>query len=104
MKNKDLGLIILGVAAWMMLRRRQPATNPQFQNVPPPPPRNNAAAYQQWIQTIIGTYGTIAALWQPGGPFYNNVSQQEAQQAISAPDPYNYTPFDDDLQGPEVFV
>lgn len=104
MKNKDLGLIVLGVAAFMMLRRRQQPAYSQFQNVPPPPPRNNSAAYQQWIQTIIGTYGTIAELWQPGGPFYNNVSQQEAQQAVNSTDPYDYNPYDDDYQPVEVLV
>ena len=33
--------------------------------------RNRAAEFQAWINLVLSTYGNIAALWQPGGPFYN---------------------------------
>lgn len=84
MKNKDLGFILAGVAVFMLLNQRKQYN--QYQNypyVPPQPPRNNAAAWQQWAQAIIGTYGMVAELWQPGGPFHN-VSQQEVAQALGS--------------------
>lgn len=82
MKNKDLGLVLVGIAAFMLLSQKQNRYN-HYQNyptVPPQPPRNNAAAWQHWTQTIIGTYGMVADLWAPGGPFYK-VKQQDVVNA-----------------------
>lgn len=85
MKTKDIGLILAGVAVYMLITQNQKRYN-TYQNyptVPPQPPRNNAQAWQQWVQTIIGTYGMVAELWQPGGPFYQ-VPQSQVQQALGS--------------------
>lgn len=70
-EKKNLGMILIGVAAFMLINRKpQPQYRPQFQNVPPPP-RNNPQRFSQWANLILQTYGDIAELWQPGGPFHN---------------------------------
>ncbi|MEL6394201.1 MAG: hypothetical protein AAFR97_15775 [Bacteroidota bacterium] len=72
MKSKDIGYILLGAAAvYFLTQSNRPRYAPPFYQAPPPPPRNRAAEYQAWINLILQTYGNVAALWQPGGPFYN---------------------------------
>ena len=73
MKNKQIGYLLLGAAAvYLLTQQQRPAYYaPQFQQLPPPPPRNRAAEFQAWINLVLSAYGNIAALWQPGGPFYN---------------------------------
>lgn len=87
MDNKTIGIAIGAVALYMLLNKRNSNQAPpqqyvpQYSYVPPQPPRSNAQAWSQWVQAIVGTYGTVAQLWQPGGPFYNQpVTQQQAQQ------------------------
>lgn len=85
-------LLVGGILVYFFTRQQQQNQNqgnwqwqqpqvPVYQNypsVPQAPPRNNQQAWQQWINTIIGLYGEVATLWQPGGPFYKeNVQPQE---------------------------
>jgi len=84
MKKKDntLAYIIIGVGALLLLSRNRATQTTQtqprynFQNIPPPPPPNQAAAFQMWAQTILNSYGQIAELWKPGGPFYKLSPEQ----------------------------
>lgn len=73
MKNKELGYLLIGAAAFMLLQRRNTPANyaPQFAAAPPMPQVNTAQAWQNWINSIVNLYGNVRALWQPGGPFYN---------------------------------
>lgn len=73
MKSKDIGYLLIGGAMVYFLTQRSqaPIYRPQYQQLPPPPPRNRAAEYQAWISLVLNTYGAIADLWQPGGPFHN---------------------------------
>lgn len=71
-EKKNMGMILLGIAAFMVINQRpQTQYSPQFQNIPPAPPRNNPQRFSQWANAILNAYGDIAALWQPGGPFHN---------------------------------
>lgn len=70
-EKKNMGLLLLGLAAFMLLNNKaQPAYQPQFQHLPPAPPRNNPQRFSQWANAILDAYGNIAELWQPGGPFH----------------------------------
>lgn len=83
-KNNTIAYVLLGAAVFLMLSRRNQQPPPQqFQpgNYPPPPPRTNAQQYAQWAQTMLNLYGTVSALWQPGGPFYGR-SQSEIYNTI----------------------
>ena len=81
MKNKEIGYVLIGVAAFMLLQGQNRSTYaPQFQNAPPMPQTNTAQAWQNWINAVVNLYGNVAALWQPGGPFY----QAQAAGAIPA--------------------
>lgn len=79
MDNKTIALALGAVALYMVLSKRnntapaqqqQQQFRPQYSYVPPQPPPNNAQAWSQWVNAIVGAYGTAASLWQPGGPFY----------------------------------
>lgn len=74
MKSKEIGYLLMGGALIYFLtqQQRQPYLAPQYQQLPPAPPRSRAAEYQAWINLVLGTFGNVAALWQPGGPFYNS--------------------------------
>lgn len=72
MKDKKLlALLILGGMGLYYFMSRPPVYSQEFQYVPTPPPPNNSAAFQAWVDAILKTFGTVAALWAPGGPFYN---------------------------------
>lgn len=45
---------------------------PNFPTVPPPPSTPQQIA--DWAAAITSTFGNVASLWQPGGPFYQNPS------------------------------
>lgn len=72
MKKKDkqtLALLaLLGIGAYYLLNQ-PPRYAPRFHSVPPPPPPGTQS-YQIWVQGILKAFGQVAALWQPGGPFY----------------------------------
>lgn len=72
-------LIIGGIILYMLTRKKQNTGNsgsppPQTYNYPTPPPRNTQA-WAAWAKAIISTAGNVASLWQPGGPFYNQPTQ-----------------------------
>lgn len=75
-QKKDNQKIILagliGLAAWQMLRKPAGSNTapPTYNQYPPPPPPNNTHAWTAWAQGIINTFGVVANLWAPGGPFY----------------------------------
>lgn len=69
MKEKQLiGIALLGVAAYLITRKAPAYTGP-YQNIPPAPPPSSPN-FQIWVNTILKTFGQVADLWKPGGPFY----------------------------------
>lgn len=87
---KKNAIIFLGfgaIAIYMLMNsnRQNQVQNwaPQFQRtLPPPPAQVNSAQWAQWAQIVLNTYGNIAALWQPGGPFYKGPSQEELAKIL----------------------
>ena len=73
MKNNNkqlLGMLLLGgLAVYYFSQQQRPTYTGPYQNVPPPPPQNSPN-YQAWVTTILQTFGQVADLWKPGGPFY----------------------------------
>lgn len=71
MKNKQvIGLAVLGALAFYLYSQQQQTRyTGQYQNIPPPPPPSSPN-YQVWVNTILQTFGQVADLWKPGGPFY----------------------------------
>lgn len=88
MNNKTIGFAVVLGAILLLSRRGQAAPGagsftPGQSYVPPRPNRQmNPQAFQQWVNSILATYGAVSALWQPGGPFHNdpNVDFQEYTQ------------------------
>lgn len=73
---------LIGFAAWQLLKpKKAPPTTQNFQQMPPAPPPGTPA-WQMWAQGIVNVFGSVAQLWQPGGPFYNQPISQEQAQAI----------------------
>jgi len=74
------GIIIL--AAVLLLRKQNtvPATQQNFNNLPPAPPRGTPQ-WAQWAALVVGTFGQVAQLWQPGGPFHGT-NQNEVMQTV----------------------
>lgn len=89
--SKTIGFIALigGAAAlaWYFINRRN--TNPSFQNTPPAPTTNTQnPQFMQWATLIMATFGNIAALWKPGGPFYQFQNQyDEVIEAVQDTNP-----------------
>ena len=54
----------------------------QQQSLAQKPVSNTPQAIQAWVQTLIGTFGNVYALWQPGGPFYKPSPQ--VQQVLES--------------------
>lgn len=82
----------LGVLVWALMK---PKPNPnQWQQYLPPPPQqtggSNAQEWQSWINLAVNTFGNVASLWAPGGPFYNN---PEVSNYIQPPAPGQNSPF-----------
>ncbi len=88
MKQKQLiGMILLGgLAAYLLTRQQAPQYRGPYQNIPPPPPQSSPN-FQVWVNTILQTFGQVADLWKPGGPFY----QQPVPAPTGATNPLNYT-------------
>lgn len=75
--NKTIGYILVlgafGAIAYSLFK------SGKFDNVQPAPvpvPNQNSNAqqvqqWQMWVTLIMSQFGNIAALWKPGGPFYN---------------------------------
>lgn len=80
---------LLGFVAWQVLKKPAATTTlpPNYTQYPSPPPRQNTQAWQIWVQGIINTYGAVAQLWAPGGPFYGKgISQEQAIEIGSGQD------------------
>lgn len=73
MKQKQLiGVALLaGLAYYLYSQQQTTRYTGAYQNVPPPPPRTSPN-YQVWVNTILQTFGQVADLWKPGGPFYKS--------------------------------
>ncbi len=80
-KDNTTAYLLLGLAALLILSRRQPQHYQNYPTVPPAPPRSNGQAWADWARNIIQIYGNVASLWQPGGPFYQ-VNQTDVQQIL----------------------
>jgi len=81
-KSKDNKIMILGLLAvgYLLLKKQQTPYNyyQQYPYIPPAPPQNTPA-WQQWVSVIVGTFGAVANLWAPGGPFHNQpITQDQA--------------------------
>lgn len=81
-KSKDNKLLVLGLlaAGYFLLKKKNTPYN-YYQQYPyiPPAPQKNTQAWQQWVATIVQSFGAVANLWAPGGPFYNSgLNQQQA--------------------------
>lgn len=76
-----------GLALLAMLGRQQRYQDPSptnFQNFPAPPPSTaNQGQWQAWVALALNTFGEVAALWEPGGPFYNVTDTWEFEQAMA---------------------
>lgn len=80
-KDNTTNILIFGgvaVVAWALLGKSNNNGNnnnnggnySNFPNVPSAPPANTPE-WQFWATAIVGTFGNVIQLWQPGGPFYN---------------------------------
>lgn len=94
LNGKTIGIaMIAGAALLYILKPKQqviriPASyNPN--QVPPQPPQQNSPQWQNWVNLVIGTYGAVAWLWQPGGPFYK-VPTGNVYDALPNPGAYNW--------------
>lgn len=83
-KQKNDKLLILGllVAGYLLLKKK-PTSTPYnyYQQYPyiPPAPAQNTQKWQAWVSAIVNTFGAVANLWAPGGPFYQSgLSQSQA--------------------------
>lgn len=72
---------LLGFVAWQVLKKpaatttTPPTSYTQYQQPPP----KNTPAWTAWAQGIINTFGVVANLWAPGGPFYKqNITPEQA--------------------------
>ncbi|MCB0707417.1 MAG: hypothetical protein KDC34_19005 [Saprospiraceae bacterium] len=88
-KKKDktiLALAVGGLFAYVLLKPKKGFSGSGFnyyQNYPdvPPAPTHNNNAFLAWAQTIVGLFGTVASLWEPGGPFHNSgITPEMAEQ------------------------
>ncbi|MEL6141440.1 MAG: hypothetical protein AAFU67_07460 [Bacteroidota bacterium] len=79
MKSNNTAILLVGGALLLFFMNNQstPRYIPQQTYIPPAPPPNQASAWADWARTIISIYGDVAALYQPGGPFYR-LSDEEA--------------------------
>lgn len=106
-KDKTLGYVLIGLAAYLLLQQRQTPQYQQFPQIPPQPP-TKGQAFAEWVNSILAIYGNVKELWEPGGPFYN-LNPADVQQAVDSPtsgssSPFSFNPYVFDPSGPEVLV
>lgn len=77
-------LLLAGVGILILKKKSTPYPYHNFPTVPPAPPAQTPE-WQNWVSAILNTFGEVAELWQPGGPFYN-------QGQGSGDDIFDYTP------------
>jgi len=94
MNNKQIiGIVVLGFlgVTWYQdqQRRKQLQQNQYYQTmlqliqqnqlqnsyanfpfVPQAPPSSQTDRFTSWFNAVVGLYGNVSGLWQPGGPFY----------------------------------
>lgn len=78
--NTLLTVGLIGLGVYLLSRRTPPPYNyyPQYPQIPPAPP-TGTQQWQQWVSLVVNTFGTVANLWAPGGPFYNQpINQAQA--------------------------
>lgn len=92
-----IGAALLAGVAILLLKKKQTQAPAQpyynYPQVPAAPSVPNTPAWTQWANAILDTFGNVADLWQPGGPFYNTGNQEEDVIYDTAPgydDPYDY--------------
>jgi len=75
---------LIGAGIYMLTRpRTAPPTPANFQQIPPAPPPQTQQ-WGQWVEGVLATFGNVAQLWQPGGPFYQQpITQQQATEISS---------------------
>lgn len=90
MKSNDkklLGLVLLGGAAlYYFMQQSRPQYVGPYSNIPPPPPPASPN-YQVWVDAILKTFGQVASLWAPGGPFYNQPGAPPPPGGTTPPGP-----------------
>lgn len=95
-KPSTLLLAVGGLLLYSQLQAQKkyaPPTQENFNNFPPPPPPGeNQSTWQNWIALALNTFGDIAELWGPGGPFYNVEDTWEFQQGWENLGTYGWTP------------
>ncbi len=80
-KDNQILLVGLLLAAGYLLMQKKAVPYNHYQQYPyiPPAPPPNTPQWQQWVSAIVGTFGAVANLWAPGGPFYQSgLSQSQA--------------------------
>jgi len=96
-KKKDkektiLIAVLLGIGVYLLTRPKT-VTQPTYQNfaqIPAAPPAGTPA-WTLWVQGIVGAFGTMAALWQPGGPFYKQpITETQAIEISKGADYSDY--------------
>ena len=92
-----IGAALLAGVAILLLKNKQSQAQPQpyynYPQIPPAPAAPQTPAWTQWANAIIDTFGNVADLWQPGGPFYNTGNQAEDVIFDDIPgydNPYDY--------------
>lgn len=86
-KDKDpIIFILIGAGIVYLLTRSSRASQQRpyynYPTIPPAPSPTAAQAWAAWAQTIIQTFGNVASLWQPGGPFYGK-KEEDVWAAIN---------------------
>jgi len=76
--NQIMGTALIGLVIYFITKKRAgvapgmaPPPPPYYNpNTVPQMPSSNTPQWAQWVNTITNTYGAVAWLWAPGGPFY----------------------------------
>jgi len=81
-KNSQLfTLALVGVGVYLLMKGSNTPPHYNYPQIPPAPPPNTQQ-WQQWVAVIAQTFGTVADLWAPGGPFYKQPITPAQAQAI----------------------